>query len=120
MPKDANDIYKGVILTNKGREDNDSYKLSRDEWGFFTIDVEEESRNPMNEKVANLIKKYLSGKKQATGRAKMSTVLKNVPEANGLDYNTYDSFGLQIIKQDGQRFNNWTVKIKDGFGGCGC
>ena len=120
MPKDANDIYKGVILTNKGREDNDSYKLSRDEWGFFTIDLEEESKNPMNEKVANLIKKYLSGKKQATGRAKMSTVLKNVPEANGLDYNTYDSFGLQIIKQDGQRFNNWTVKIKDGFGGCGC
>ena len=67
-----------------------------------------------------MIKKYLRDKKQAKGQAKMSTVLKNVPEANGLDYRTYDSFGLQIVKQDGQRFNNWTVQLKDNFGGCGC
>ena len=72
----------------------------------------------MNEKGANLIKKYLNEKKQAKGRATIKTMLKAVPEANGLDYRTYDSFGLQIVKQDGQGFNNWTVKIKDGFGGC--
>ena len=120
MPKNPDDIYQGVKVTNKGREDNGGFSLSRDEWGFFTIDAEEEEeiRNPMNEKVANLIKKYLSEKKQAKGRATIKTMLKAVPEANGLDYRTYDSFGLQIVKQDGQGFNNWTVKIKDGFGGC--
>ena len=118
MPKNPDDIYQGVKVTNKGREDNGGFSLSRDEWGYFKIDEDEEIRNPMNEKVANLIKKYLNEKKQAKGRATIKTMLKAVPEANGLDYNTYGSFGLQLIKQDGQRFNNWTVKIKDGFGGC--
>ena len=120
MPKNSDDIYQGVKVTNKGREDNGGFSLSRDEWGFFTIDVEEEEEiiNPMNEKVANLIKKYLSEKKQAKGRATIKTMLRAVPEANGLDYRTYDSFGLQIVKQDGQGFNNWTVQLRDNFGGC--
>lgn len=94
--------------------------LDRTEDGVFMVGEDESIKNPMNEKVANLIKKYLNEKKQAKGRAKMSSVLKAVPEANGLDYTTYDSFGLQVVKMDGQRFNNWTVQLKDNFGGCGC
>lgn len=117
MPKDTNDFSKGIILTNKGREDNGTYSLSRDEWGFFTRDeqVEERKIPPLDANTAAMIKRYLNGKKQGKRKATMKSVFNSVPEAKRLDYRSCDSYGLILVKKSGQGFDNWTIKVKDNF-----